>query len=196
MLINIENRQSISNQMKKPLHLFLGLVLILIFNSCENQNPNLDKSGKDELKSLELDHKIDSAQMHYNDTIYIPIYSNIYVDKQNQKRLLAATLSIRNTSYSDSLFVTKIDYFNSEGALVKNYIEKPISLPPMATINYVIEKEDDTGGSGANFIVTLSGKNKYVRPIIQAIMIGENGENKGFSFSTDGYSIKRLNNKN
>jgi len=167
-----------------------------ILYSCENQNPNLDKSGKDELKSLELDHKFDKNLMKYNDTIYVPIYSNIYVDKQNQKRLLAATLSIRNTSYLDSLFVTKIDYFNTEGALVKNYISKPISLPPMASINYVIEKEDDTGGSGANFIVTLSGKNAYTLPIVQAIMIGENGENKGFSFSTDGYSIKKRQSSN
>jgi hypothetical protein len=103
---------------------------------------------------------------------------------------LAATLSIRNTSYSDSLFVTTIDYFNTEGNLVKNYIDNPISLPPMATINYVIEKEDDTGGAGANFIVSLTSRSKFVKPIIQAIMIGENGENKGFAFAIDGYSIK------
>lgn len=167
-------------------------LLLFLLNSCGNKNPNLDKSGKDELKLLELDHTFNKAQMKFNDTIYVPIYSNIYVDKQNQKRLLAATLSIRNTSFSDSLFVTKINYFNTEGTLVKNYINNPISLPPMASINYVIEKEDDTGGSGANFIVALSGKNDYYRPIIQAIMIGENGENKGFSFSTDGYSIKKM----
>jgi len=177
---------------KYNINIFVSLILVVILNSCQNLNPNVDKSGKDELKSLELDHKIDTSNMKYNDTIYIPIYSNIYVDKQNQKRLLAATLSIRNTSYSDSLFVTKIDYFNTEGSLVRNYIKKPISLPPMGTINYVIEKEDDTGGSGANFIVTLSAKKTHLRPIIQAIMIGENGENKGFAFSTDGYSIKKL----
>ena len=59
----------------------------------------------------------------------------------------------------------------------------------MATINYVIEREDDTGGSGANFIVKLSAKNEDVKPLIQAVMIGQYG-NKGFAFSTDGYSIK------
>ncbi|TXD66848.1 DUF3124 domain-containing protein [Polaribacter glomeratus] len=167
------------------------VLLVFIFISCENKNPNIIKSGVDELESLELGHPIDKNQMKYNDTIYVPIYSNIYVTRVNQKCLLAATLSIRNTSYSDSLFVTKIDYFNTEGVLVKNYLHNSISLPPMASINYVIEKEDDTGGSGANFIVELSGKNKHVKPIIQAIMIGENGTNQGFAFSTDGYSIKR-----
>ncbi len=60
----------------------------------------------------------------------------------------------------------------------------------MATVNYVIEKDDDTGGHGANFIIALSSKNKNItRPVIQAIMIGQFG-NKGFSFATDGYSVK------
>lgn len=168
----------------------LCFLFVSVLISCDVPNPNLDKTGKDELKSLELGHKIDENLIKYHDTIYVPIYSNIYVDKQNQKRLLAATLSVRNTSFIDSLFLTKIDYFNTDGVLVKKYIKNPISLPPMSSINYVIEKEDDTGGSGANFIVILSGKKKHLKPIIQAIMIGENGENKGFAFSTDGYSIR------
>lgn len=164
------------------------LTIILLF-SCENPAPNLDRTGKDELKALEIDHTISMDEQHFQDVIYVPIYSDIYVDKQNQKALLAATLSIRNTSFQDSLFISKIDYFNTDGNLVRSYIENPISLLPMGTINYVIEKEDDTGGPGANFIVEISAKNKEVRPLIQAIMIGKSG-NKGFAFSTDGYSIK------
>ena len=157
------------------------LLVLLGLNSCENQSPNIDKTGKYELKSLELDHKIDKGQIQYDDIYYIPIYSDIYVSEQNQKSLFAATLSIRNTSCSDSLFVSKIDYFNTEGRLV-----------PMVTVNYVIEKGDASGGSGANFIVELCAMSKNVKPIIQAIMIGDNGSNQGFAFSTDGYSIKEL----
>ena len=176
--------------MKNYIKISFTIILILVLNSCIKQNPNLDETGKDELQSHILEHEIDKSIMQYNDIVYIPIYSDIYADKQNQRRLLAATLSIRNTSFADSLFITKIDYFNTEGSLVKKYIQNPISLPPMASINYVIEKEDDTGGSGANFIVAMTAKNKNIKPLIQAIMIGENGENKGFAFSTDGYSIK------
>jgi len=161
---------------------------ILLF-SCENPDPNLDRAGEDELKALEIEHPIKQEEQNFQDIIYIPIYSDIYGDQQNQKILLAATLSIRNTSYNDSLVISKINYFNTKGELVRSYIETFISLPPMATINYVIEKEDDTGGSGANFVVELSSKSKDVKPLIQAIMIGYTG-NKAFSFSTDGYSIK------
>lgn len=159
-------------------------------SSCENPDPNVAPSGEDDLRALEVVHEIDKSGQAFQDIIYVPIYSDIYINQQNQKSLLAATLSIRNTSYTDSLFISKIDYFNTGGKLVRSYIENPISLTPMATINYVIEKDDDTGGSGANFIIELSSKSKNVNPIIQAVMVGESG-NKGFSFVTDGYSIKK-----
>jgi len=166
---------------------FIGIIVFL--QSCENRKPNLDKTGEDELKAHEINRSIDIDDQKFQDVLYVPIYSDIYIDQQNQKTLLAATLSIRNTSYNDSLFISTIDYFNTSGNLVKSFIDNPISIPPMATINYVIEKEDDTGGPGANFIVKISSTNKSIKPLIQAIMIGQTG-NKAFSFTTDGYSVK------
>jgi hypothetical protein len=168
---------------------FIYLSLIIFLISCGKKEPNVDKAGKDELKAHEIDRKISEDEQVFQDVIYVPIYSDIYADQQNPKALLAATLSIRNTSYSDSIFVSKIDYFNTDGILVRSYIENPISLSPMATLNYVIEKDDNTGGPGANFIVALSAKNNAVKPLIQAVMIGQYG-NKGFSFLTNGHSIK------
>ena len=169
---------------------FSAISLLCIFLlSCGSPDPNLDNKGKDELKAREIERAISKEEQNFHDTIYIPIYSDIYVDQQNQKVLLASTLSIRNTSYNDSLFISKIDYFNTEGELVRSYVQNLINLPPMATVNYVIEKDDDTGGPGANFIVEINSKNKDVKPVIQAIMIGETG-NKGFAFITDGYSLK------
>ena len=174
--------------MKKVI-LLIGLLTLLSLFSCEGPNPNINETGKDELKALEVNRVINTENQPFQDIIYVPIYSDIYMDNQNQNSLLAATLSIRNTSFDDSLFVSKIDYFNTEGIPVRSYIDKTISLPPMATVNYVVEKEDETGGPGANFIVEISSKNKNVKPLIQAIMVGERG-NKGFAFSTDGYSLK------
>lgn len=166
----------------------LGVIILLFAIACNNHNPNLNDTGEDELKSLELDRKLDKQKMTYEDVVYVPIYSDIYIDEGKPKNLLSATLSIRNTSYRDSLFVSKIDYFNTDGDLVRSYIENTISLPPMGTINYVVEREDDMGGPGANFIVKLFGKNSSINPLVQAVMIGHSG-NIGFSFSTDGYSI-------
>jgi len=164
------------------------VLLIILIYSCENPNPNLTSSGKDELVALEVDHNFNKLDQAFQDIIYVPIYSDIYIDQLNQKNLLSATLSIRNTSYTDSLFISKIDYFNTQGSLVRGYLDNLISLPPMATVNYVIERDDESGGSGANFIVELSSNNVNVKPLIQAVMVGENG-NKGFSFTTRGISI-------
>lgn len=162
---------------------------ILIVLSCSAPNPNLTESGKDGLASLELERPLESRDLQFEDLVYVPIYSDIYLDKANQTSLLSATLSIRNTSPTDSLFVTVIDYYNTEGHLVRNYIKHPIVLSPMASINYVIEKEDVAGGSGANFIVQVSSDNPNIKPLIQAVMIGLVG-NKGFAFTTEGHSIE------
>lgn len=171
----------------KSFLLFLSILICLF--SCKQVDPNLDKKGEDELKSHEITKEINLDKMAYEDVLYVPIYSDIYADVTNQKSLLAATLSIRNTSNSDSIFISVIDYFNTEGALVRKYLDNTISIQPMGTVNYVIEREDESGGSGANFIVEIFSTNAKVKPLVQAIMIGQTG-NKGFAFSTDGYSIK------
>ncbi|NHF61006.1 DUF3124 domain-containing protein [Flavobacteriaceae bacterium TP-CH-4] len=164
------------------------LLIILFLNACVEQRPNRTATGEDELESLELENPVKKDEIAFNDTVYVPIYSDIYVDAVNQHTLLAATLSIRNTSFQDSLFVSKIDYYDTDGTLVKSFIDNTISIKPMATINYVIERENELGGTGANFIVVMSAKQPDIEPLVQAIMIGENG-NKGFAFATDGYSI-------
>lgn len=166
------------------------VLLAAMLTSCIDKSPNKNAQGQDELESLEIEVPILKSDIHYNNIIYVPIYSDIYFDDANQKNLLAATLSIRNTSYTDSLFVSKIDYFNTDGELVKSYIDNPISLRPMASVNYVVATQDDTGGAGANFIVALSSKSTNLSPLVQAIMVGKNG-NKGFAFLTDGYSISQ-----
>jgi len=175
--------------MKNTIKILIFCFVIGSLHSCLDQNPNLNDSGEDELKSLEVENVLDKELIHYNDIIYVPIYSDIYLDNTNPEHLMTATVSIRNTSFNDTLYVSKIDYYNTEGSLVRNYIDKTIRLNPMGTVNYVIEKEDKSGGSGANFIIELSSKSATIKPLIQAIMIGQLN-NKSFSFSTDGYSIK------
>lgn len=175
--------------MNHHIKLLIFCLSTCVLFSCLEQNPNLTKSGQDEFKSLEIEKKLDKKSMHFKDIIYVPIYSDIYMDTANPQHLLSATLSIRNTSFNDTLYVSKIDYYDTNGSLVRQYIDKTISINPMATVNYVIEKEDNVGGSGANFIIELRSKSTDINPLIQAIMIGQLS-NKSFSFSTDGYSIK------
>ena len=153
-------------------------------------DPNVMYSDdhQDPIKRLETDVDIGKQSLPYQQTFYVPIYSNIYVDEDNPKVLLSATLSIRNTSLAHSLYVTKIDYYNTGGDFVRPYLTKSIELPPMGTLNYIVEKLDDTGGDGANFVVNIEGESTETKPVIEAIMIG-NYSNKGFAFETEAVPI-------
>ncbi len=158
--------------------------------SCSSPDPNLDRQGEDKLSARQTPVQIEEINLDIRDTLYVPLYSDIYLNKVEQEMLLAATLSLRNTSLTDSLFIEVIDYYDTSGELVREYIESPIALRPMESIDYVIEKEDKVGGSGANFIVIIGAERKISPPIIQAIMLGSQG-NHGYAFTSDARSIAK-----
>ncbi|WP_435949824.1 DUF3124 domain-containing protein [Psychrobacter sp. DM8] len=164
--------------------------LVLLTGCTPQQDPNvtLSEHQQDPIEELEITTDVDRSQFGYKQTFYVPIYSDIYTDRDNRKVLLSATLSIRNTTLKNSLFINKIDYYDTDGAFVKSYLDKPIELPAMGTLNYIVEKEEDKGGSGANFIIEVEGMNQTVRPVIEAVMIG-NFSNKGFAFTTQGTPV-------
>ena len=160
----------------------LGICLI----SCIDKNPNLNKKGED-LIERHLTY-VNSKDHAYRDTVYIPVYSDIYSEVRTKSILLTATLSIRSTSLKDTTYINTIDYYNTEGKLVKSFLDRTLVLGPMESIDYVIERDDNTGGSGANFLVQW-GADKNVKPIFQCVMIGTFGQ-YGLAFTTDGVSIK------
>ncbi len=159
------------------------LLSILIF-SCDKKNPNRLTEKVVESQTLNLvDRGIIDSSLSIRKT-YIPIYSDIYQKSRSDRTLLTATLSIRNTSEKDSLFLKRVDYFNTKGSLVRSYLTDNIYLNPLETIDYVIEEQDTLGGSGANFMVEWYGK-EHLTPVIQAVMIGGLAS-RVFSFTTEG----------
>ncbi|MGB6926358.1 DUF3124 domain-containing protein [Psychrobacter sp.] len=170
----------------------LLITIMALLSGCDQsaQDPNvlLSEHQKDPIKELAITSDVDHSQFGYKQTFYVPIYSDIYTDRDARKVLLSATLSVRNTTLKKSLYINKIDYYDTDGALVKSYLDKPIELPAMATLNYIVEKEEDKGGSGANFIIEVEGVDETVKPVIEAVMIG-NFSNKEFAFSTEGTPV-------
>ena len=170
----------------------LSAMLLTTLSGCDQaaQDPNVMYSEKhqDPIKELEMTTEVDRSQFKYKQSFYVPIYSDIYTDRDNRKVLLSATLSVRNTTLKKSLYINKIDYYGTDGTFIKSYLNGPIKLPAMATLNYIVEKEEDKGGSGANFIIEVEGIDDTVTPVIEAVMIG-NFSNKGFAFSTVGTPV-------
>jgi hypothetical protein len=162
----------------------------LFFLACLGEkNPNKDSHAEKVIESNEIEGEMPVRYTHI-DSIYVPIYSDIYSRSKDVHFLLTATLSIRNTSYSDTLLISTIDYFDTQGELVRNYLDKTIFIKPMASMDYVIDEDDDTGGTGANFIVIFHTQSNNVKPVIQSVMISTNGQ-QGIAFTTEGISISK-----
>ncbi len=166
----------------------ISISVLVFLISCIKPKPNENPEGLNILDREEVFISPDSLE--FTDTVYVPIYSEIYTKTMTSNILLTATLSIRNTSFNDSLFVDVIDYYDSKGNKVKAFIEQSILLKPMASIEYVIEENDEVGGAGANFIIAYSSKSNDIKPICQSIMLGTLGQH-AFAFTSDGISIKR-----
>jgi hypothetical protein len=125
------------------------------------------------------------------ETIYVPIYSSIFFHDSKRTIDLAATLSIHNVDPAHPLTITKVDYYDTQGKMIRGYLEKPAVLAPFETRNFVIEKSDTTGGTGANFIVEWRTEQPVITPLVEALMVSLSS-NQSISFTSQAKVIKRL----
>jgi hypothetical protein len=133
---------------------------------------------------------VDRATLPQQEMVYIPIYSDIYYVDSKHTFSLTATLSIRNTSFKDSIYVFSIDYYNSGGQKVRRYNESTLLVKPMESVEFVVENRDDTGGVGANFVVEWGAELGAQKPFFQGVMIGTTGQ-QGISFTTEGIVVQQ-----
>ncbi|WP_147819981.1 DUF3124 domain-containing protein [Salidesulfovibrio onnuriiensis] len=130
----------------------------------------------------------ESVKLSQGQDVYVPVYSHIYQGIKGKPYNLSALLSIRNTDPSNTIKVTLVRYYDSDGILVKNHLEKPIIVQPLGTAEFYIPERDNSGGSGANFLVHWKGDMVVNAPVIQAVMIGT-ASTQGISFVCEGWVI-------
>jgi len=123
-------------------------------------------------------------------TVYVPAYSHIYHGNKEAQLLLSVTLSIRNIDPENSIAISVVDYYETQGKLLKHFIHAPVTLGPLGSERYVIPQNDSSGGSGANFIVIWQAKAPTNPPIIETIMIGTQSQ-LGISFTSRGQVIRK-----
>lgn len=130
--------------------------------------PNLDAYAAEGVS-------VGSLPIHRAD--YVPVYSHIYYDG-GRPYLLETTLSIRNIDPHRSIYVSAVDYYDTHGKLSKKKLDRLIELEPLQTIEFLVERRDVTGGSGANFIVEWHVETEDTHaPLIEAVMVGRSGTN-------------------
>ena len=126
--------------------------------------------------------------MQYGST-YLSVYSQIYSFSENAIHDLTATVSFHNTSRSENIIITKADYFNTDGDIIKSYVNNPVYIRPLETLQIVIAEEDEDGGTGGNFIFDWAKAPETSEPLFEAVMISTVGQ-QGLSFTTTGKRIK------
>jgi len=136
-----------------------------------------------------LSQAASEIQLSKGQTVYVPIYSQIYIGDRQRPFLLAATLSIRNTDPDHQITILSVEYYASDGKQLKQYLKKPEQLNPMASTRYFVKESDKSGGSGANFLVKWKSEQEVNEPIIEGVMISTESQ-QGISFLSRGRSIK------
>lgn len=104
--------------------------------------------------------------------LYLPIYSHIWhgeTDKKGQpmKALVSVSVSIRNTDPVKSIRVISAQYYDTDGKKLREYITSPKVIGPMGTYELFVPRSDDTGGSGANFVISWKADSPASHPIVE-----------------------------
>jgi len=168
-------------------HSFLFVVLISFLSAC--QNSKVDVVNDFDWKPYRTSVNLDSNYETY--TTYLPVYSQIYIESIHRKHPLTTTVSIRNVNLKDTVFIHASHFYNTEGKLIRNYIDSTIYVKPLETLEIVLNEKDVEGGSGANFIFEWSKKNNSELLFFQSVMVTTSGQ-QGIAFTTEGLtSVKK-----
>jgi hypothetical protein len=105
-------------------------------------------------------------------TLYLPIYSHVWhgdLDSRGEpaKALVSVSVSIRNTDPARAIRVVSAQYFDTDGKRLREYVPAPRTVQPMATFELFIPRSDDTGGSGANFVIVWKSDVPASPPIVE-----------------------------
>lgn len=163
---------------------FIVLLALMIFlgNRLETMENRLSYTRPVAIQEHTADIDLSNAQ-----TVYVPVYSHIY-SHGGTPRLLEATLSIRNTDPNQSITISAVEYYDSKGKRVRNYLNGVLPLGPMASTEFLVDKTDTLGGAGANFIVKWQATQPVYEPVIEAVMVGI-GNNYNVSFKSTGRAL-------
>ncbi|ARN79386.1 hypothetical protein BST97_05490 [Nonlabens spongiae] len=168
--------------MRRFLLLVMGLAIIGCFEEETAKYPSKQPDWATRVST------VDDFSAFAKAKSYLPIYSHIYHVHDERTFDLTATASIRNISPSDTLYIISADYYDTSGKMLREYVQDPIYVKPMETLEIIIEEKDYDGGSGANFLFEYAQKDGSSAPLFEAVMISTQGQ-QGLSFTTRGVPV-------
>ena len=162
------------------------MLLAVVFGACEDPK-ELSSINPINWKKRSID--IPNLDSISSGSTYLSVYSEIYSRTERSTIDLTATVSIRNINQKDTIFLTKAEYYNTQGELIRSYFKKPVYVAPLETIEIIIDQDDQEGGSGANFVFDWVNSSDVHEPYFESVMISTYGQ-QGLSFTSRGVRIK------
>jgi hypothetical protein len=107
-------------------------------------------------------------------SLYLPVYSHIWYGEVESsgapaKTLVSVLVSVRNTDPAKPIRVTSAQYYDSAGKRIKEYVPTPRGIAPMGTLELYVPTSDDSGGSGANFVIIWKADGGVSPPVVEAL---------------------------
>ena len=168
--------------------LCLVLASALVLVSCApapvEEAPQPEATGVSEYVRPDTDLALVTGQ-----TIFVPAYSEIRRGPESRLSL-SLSLAIHNTSLSEPLVVQSVRHYETNGNLIKEYVEQSLRLDPLATMVFEVEGQGQGAGAGGNFIVEWAAEKAIYEPVVEAVMVGSIGTH-GFSLISPGRVMKR-----
>lgn len=169
---------------------FLLFFLLTVLSSCSGEDKKQITRTADITFSSDLLTLPDvGVEKVRGQVLYMPVYSNIPC-KDKDFFDLSAFIAIHNTDMSQPIKITKVLYLDNDGKPVKDFINKELSLSPLAATNFFIPKSDKSG-TGANFIVEWVSDAPVTEPLIESVMVSCE-TNYGISFLSKGKVIREV----
>lgn len=167
----------------------LLLLFTLLYTGCETPKQASDLFHF----KMEGIQQLHNKKIYYREKVYLPVYADVYHIDQSRLFPLTATISLRNTSISDSVYIYQLKYYNTKGKILKEFMNTDMMLPlgPLETYDLVINNKQFQGGTGANFIVEWGRTNGKAELLVQAVMVSTSGQ-QGLSFITEGHVIEAV----
>jgi hypothetical protein len=166
-------------------YLLLCLLPLLWVMSCE-EPPERVRIDEEEWFARRTELK--AADSLLRGKTYLPVYSQIYSSTQRKRYNMTETVSLRNLSQTDTIYISQANYYNTEGGPIRTYFDYPIYLNPLETIFIVTAQMDIRAGTAAHFIFEWYTPRDCPEPLFEAVMNSMQGT-QGIAFTTRGVRI-------
>lgn len=177
--------------MKTYVQKSLALITLVSLASCGDFD-SFKKHEEEPLSNVDWSHKevnLKSIDSLIYGKSYLSVYSQVYSYTEHTSLDLTATVSIRNTNSDAKSYLIRADYYDTHGKKLHSYVDAPIAVDELETLEIVIAEFDQKGGTGANFIFEWAVEPSTSKPIFEAIMISTYGQ-QGLSFISHGHQIE------